>query len=306
MPDEALKATERQYVSLLSAASPGIQVQLSLYTLPGISRSEASQRHIASIYSSIDDMWNGQLDGLIVTGREPLAADLKDEPYWDSFTRTVQWAYENAYATVWSCLAAHAAVLQMDGIPRVKRNDKLFGIFPCTRIVDHPLMAQTPAQLELPHSRWNSLPMKQLVESGYTVLTHTSEMEVDTFVKQEKKLFVFFQGHPEYDADTLLREYRRDVGRHCKGETPLFPSAPSNYFDADTTHALSVLWQRASPSERNGLSSEISAVLENSFIRNTWMAGSARVYRNWLFHICRQKAELSRSKARKPTPCLVP
>lgn len=118
MSDEALKGTERQYLSLLGAASHGLQIHLSLYTLPGIPRGEASQRHVASIYSSIEDMWDGELDGLIVTGREPLAADLKEECYWDSFVRTLEWAREHAHATIWSCLAAHAAVLHMDGIRR--------------------------------------------------------------------------------------------------------------------------------------------------------------------------------------------
>lgn len=299
MPDEALKATERQYISLLDAASDGVQVRLSLYTLPGVPRNEASSRHIASLYSNIEDLWEGQLDGLIVTGREPLAPDLKAEPYWESFTNTLAWAQENAHSTVWSCLAAHAAVLHLDGINRAKRNDKLFGIFPCSRLTDHPLMAKAPAALALPHSRWNSLPEDQLLSHGYSVLTRTSDTEVDTFIKQQKKLFVFFQGHPEYEADTLLREYRRDVLRYLKGETPRYPSMPRDYFDRETVLALGALQLRSESCPKSELLPAIATVLGNIRIESTWRSSATSIYENWLRHIRAQKDSAMRSTIRK-------
>src|SRR2546429_6417390 len=41
---------------------------------------------------------------------------------------------------------------------------------------------------------------------------------VDMFVKELNSLFVFFQGHPEYEATTLLLEYRRDIKRFLRRE----------------------------------------------------------------------------------------
>ena len=35
--------------------------------------------------------------------------------------------------------------------------------------------------------------------------------------------FVFLQGHPEYDANSLAREYRRDMDRYMRGETEREP-----------------------------------------------------------------------------------
>jgi homoserine O-succinyltransferase len=81
MSDEALKATERQFISLLDSASDKMPVHLSFYTLPGVPRNCLTANHISSRYSNIEDLWNGHLDGLIVTGREPMAANLADEPY---------------------------------------------------------------------------------------------------------------------------------------------------------------------------------------------------------------------------------
>jgi homoserine O-succinyltransferase len=211
MPDEALKATERQFLSLLDSASDGMQIRLLHYMLPDVPRQETARRYLNSFYASVEDLWDGHLDGLIVTGREPLASNLKQEPYWESFTRLAEWAESNTYSTVWSCLAAHAAVLHLDGIVRVRRNDKLFGIFECARAAEHPLTSATPSRFRLPHSRWNGAPEEDLTACGYSVLTRSADAGVDTFIKQRKKLFVFFQGHPEYEFDTLLREYRRVI-----------------------------------------------------------------------------------------------
>jgi homoserine O-succinyltransferase/O-acetyltransferase len=296
MPDEALKATERQFISLLNSASDGMQILLSLYTLPGVPRNESSRRHIAGLYSSIEDLWGGELDGLIVTGREPLAANLKDEPYWDGFTKTLAWAQERAHATVWSCLAAHAAVLHMDGISRAKRNTKLFGVFECARVLDHPLTARTGSRFTLPHSRWNGLRENTLTGCGYSVLTQTADAEVDTFIKQQKKLFVFFQGHPEYDSDTLLREYRRDIGRYFKGQIPQYPLMPQGYFDCETVDVLNALQQRMLSGEGDELLPEISAALSNICIENTWQSSARRIYTNWLRYIRAAKEKAVRPK----------
>jgi homoserine O-succinyltransferase/O-acetyltransferase len=228
MPDEALKATERQYLSLLRSASDGMQIRLLHYMLPDVPRQDPARRHLASFYASVDDLCAEHLDGLIVTGREPLATDLKQEPYWESFTRLAEWAESNTHSTIWSCLAAHAAVLHMDGIGRVRRHDKLFGIFECARAANHPLTAATASRFRLPHSRWNGVAERDLIACGYRVLTRAADAGVDTFIKQQKKLFVFFQGHPEYESDTLLREYRRDIGRYFKGETDMRPSIPKD------------------------------------------------------------------------------
>jgi len=289
MSDEALLATEYQFISLLDSASDNMPVHLSFYTLPGVPRNGLTAKHIDRRYSNIEDLRDGHLDGLIVTGREPIAENLADEPYWESFTRVLAWAEANCHATVLSCLAAHAAILSMDGIRRVKRDDKVFGIFECTRVSDHPLTAGTASQFRLPHSRWNGVPEEQLADCGYKVLTRSAIAGVDTFIKQQKRLFVFFQGHPEYETDTLLREYRRDVGRYIKGEAPRYPLMPGNYFDETTVEELTEFETKAISRTSEELLPELNAILGNKRIANTWQDSAAGIYRNLLNHICAQK-----------------
>ena len=57
----------------------------------------------------------------------------------------------------------------------------------------------------------------ELTACGYGVLTQSSRRRVDSFLKNKKRsLFVHFQGHPEYGAQTLLKEYRRDIKRFLR------------------------------------------------------------------------------------------
>ncbi len=297
MPDAALEATERQFRALLASASDGITVRLSLYALPDVPRTEAGKRHIADSYSNVEDLWDSHLDGLIVTGAEPRTVNLTDEPYWEGLSRVLDWARDHTRSTVFSCLAAHAAVLQMDGISRSKGDDKHFGIFESGRVSDHRLMAGTPSRFTFPHSRWNSISEAELAANGYSILTRSPVAGVDIFIKQLKSLFVFFQGHPEYEADTLLREYRRDVGRYFRGETDTYPSLPRSYFDEDTTRALSALRGQAISDRGEDLLTYVSTTLEHGAIYNTWHSTAACIYRNWLQYIRDEKeAEIHRNR----------
>jgi homoserine O-succinyltransferase/O-acetyltransferase len=295
MPDGALDATEHQFLSLLDLASEDILVRLSFHALPNVPRNELGARHVRKFYSSVEKLWGKKLDGLIVTGREPLTENLTDEPYWESLGKVIEWAKDNTYSTVWSCLAAHAALLHMDGIGRIKSNDKHCGVFECERLSDHPLTTDAPSCFKLPHSRWNGIPEDALTSCGYSVLTRAADAEVDTFVKQHKSLFVFFQGHPEYESKTLLLEYRRDVGRYLRGETNTYPLMPRSYFDHKTVIALTALQNEAMSRPREDLLAEVLTALGKSRIENTWHSTAACIYRNWLEYICSQK-ELKGSK----------
>jgi homoserine O-succinyltransferase len=290
MPDAAFRATERQFISLLDQASDEIPVKLLLYSLPGVPRTGASLHHAESHYSCTETLRETSLDGLIVTGREPTTLDLKHEPYWESFTRLLEWARLNTHSTVWSCLAAHAAILHMDGINRSKSCNKHFGALQCTRVAAHAMTAGAPATFCVPHSRWNGVAEDALNACGYTVLSRTNDAGVDSFVKEQDSLFVFFQGHPEYEADTLLREYRRDAARYLKGESDSYPLLPSGYFDEPTAGALSALREEAIACRSKQLLTRVAAVLEKPEIENTWRLTASKIYRNWLEYIRARKS----------------
>jgi homoserine O-succinyltransferase/O-acetyltransferase len=289
MPDGALVSTERQFLTLLDAAAGGILVRLSLYALPDVPRCDSGRAHIRSFYSGIENLANRHLDGIIVTGTEPRVSNLIDEPYWGSMTGVLDWAEYNTYSTVWSCLAAHAAVLYMDGIARRRLDDKRFGLFECTPVDGHRLTAGIPSPVVMPHSRWNDLPEKELLDAGYRVLMRSKDAGVDTFVKRRRNLFVFFQGHPEYEANTLLLEYRRDIGRYLRRERDTYPTPPNGYFDREARDILARVHKHALRDRRPEILADfpVSQIEEN--LAKPWDTSAVRIYRNWLTYLCAQK-----------------
>ncbi len=299
MPDGALLATEQQFFSLLNAASGDFSVSLSLYSLPGIPRSSWAQNHIDQHYRSVESLWDAELDGIIVTGREPIAAKLSDEPYWPSFVSLLEWAREKTYSTVWSCLSAHAAVLHMDGIQRIRSSQKHSGILDSDRVGEHPIIETLPARFRLPHSRWNGLSEADLSSSGYQVLVRTDEAGVDSFVKQEQSLFLFFQSHPEYELETLQMEYRRDVIRFLRGESNKYPNVPGSYFDLQTEQALLDLQLAAGVESHHDVSSRLTAILASAEVKNSWQPIAATLYGNWLKYISAQKKTCMQKKSQK-------
>src|SRR5262245_5784010 len=165
MPDSALKTTECQFLSLIEAAAGKITVRVKFYALDTVPRSDPGLRHVAS-YSRLEELCDARCDGLIVTGNEPRAQNLTDEPYWAGLAQLMDWAEGNTFSTIWSCLAAHAAVLYLDGIRRERLKEKRFGVFDCIRVADHELTAGFPSRIQIPHSRWNDLSEEQLRKAG--------------------------------------------------------------------------------------------------------------------------------------------
>src|SRR6185369_16146934 len=154
MPDAAFKATEGQFVSLLEAASrDDLNIILRLYLLPEIPRKALSANDTRK-YLSAETLLDSRLDGLIVTGREPMMQELTEECYWERFTVVLEWARDNTYSAIWSCLAAHAAVLHLDGIRRQRNEKKYSGVMECERVSEHRLNANTPCRFHVPHSRY--------------------------------------------------------------------------------------------------------------------------------------------------------
>ncbi|MGH9743808.1 MAG: homoserine O-succinyltransferase MetA [Candidatus Acidiferrum sp.] len=294
MPDAALEDTELQFFELLNAAAGEIPVRLKLFSLPGIPRGDRGTEHLNGSYFDIKDLLNDRFDGVIITGTEPHHSDLRQEPYWGVLTEVLEWTKYNSHSTVLSCLAAHASVLYMDGIERRPMGDKKFGVFEERKVFPHALTNSTTERIRFPHSRWNDVPGDELSSCGYTVLCESAEAGVNLFVKKkEDSLFVHFQGHPEYGAGTLAKEYRRDVRRYLKHERQTYPSLPFGYFDADATKALTEFREKALAQTHQGLMTSFPDGVIADGLESPWRASALGVYRNWLHYLAEGKGASS-------------
>ncbi|MHB8283768.1 MAG: homoserine O-acetyltransferase/O-succinyltransferase family protein [Caulobacteraceae bacterium] len=243
MPDGAYQVAERRFGQLMGAAAGPRGMEMRMFALPGVERSPAIAARMAARYQSAEDIPAAGLDALVVTGAEGRTTDLRDEAFWPAFAQLADWAALTRTPTLWSCMAAHAAVLHFDGVARQRLPGKCSGVFAVDR-VGPDLGRAAGAGWMAPHSRYNTLREADLVGAGYALLTHSAQCGVDSFVRDGDP-FLFCQGHPEYDADALALEYRRDMLRYLRREREAPPALPEHYFTADAEAELSELTARA-------------------------------------------------------------
>ena len=290
MPDAAIRSLERQFRGLLQAGAGDLEVLLKGYYCPKVPRSEAAKATFLQPYQEADELWDSQIDGLIVTGAEPRAEKITDEPVWPLLARLIDWAEDHTISAIWSCLAAHAAVFKMSGVTRRPLDTKLSGLFQCRKTMEHCLTDGTPGSWFVPQSRYNGLPEVELMAHGFQPLTRL-DAGFDSFIKQNKSLFIFFQGHPEYDSELLLLEYFRDVKRFSEGDTDTYPEPPEAYFDRDMLLKLedcrAQAFQQRGPEAFNA----VTRLLRGHQINNLWRSPSTIIFQNWLKYLAKEKAK---------------
>jgi homoserine O-succinyltransferase len=292
MPDAALEDTELQFFGLLDEASGDFPICVRLYSLVGVPRGERGVEHLRNFYCDFTDLWHRNFDAAIITGTEPREADLRNEPYWKLLAEVFDWAARETTSALLSCLAAHASVLHNDGITRHRLPDKQFGVFESQKRCADGLTRDMASVVRFPHSRWNEVRESDLVAAGYSVLTNSKEAGVDLFSKKTRRsLFLHCQGHPEYSAETLFKEYRRDVRRFLRQERETYPTLPHGYFDQAASTTFATFRERAVSSK----SEEMMALFPESMIghlQNTWRSSALSIYRGWLQYIASERATL--------------
>jgi len=290
MPPSAMAATTKHFTDFVRLATHEGEVRFRYFSLSNFRRGD-------DYYEDIDALWKSNLDGLIVTGAEPRAASMTGEPLWPMLKRLVDWAGENTISTIWSCFAAHAAVFRLDGLKRQRFDEKLSGVFQCTKVAEHSVVSAAPPQWPVPHSRYNTISEDLLKQSGYTVLSRGPQIGADTFLKQShNSLFLFFQGHPEYGRETLFREYCRDIDRFLSGQRRSYPKIPEGYFTQDIIGRFATLEEKA----LRAPSAELLFAFDESLATATehsWQEPAQRWSSGWLSYIAAQKSKCSESRA---------
>jgi homoserine O-succinyltransferase len=284
MPDAALQATERQFLRLIGSSNRIAQFYVHLFSFPEIPRGEAAQAHIDRYYNSFEDLRAEGLDALIISGANPAQADITLEPFWDPLEEVVLWARDNVCSVMCSCLATHAIVRMLWGFERYPLPQKRWGVY-SNRITReaHPLIANINTRFDAPHSHVYEVNAKQFEAAGLKVLAKSDIADLHLGVSPDGLRFVFFQGHPEYDAVSLLKEYRREVVRYLEGVREDYPPFPENYFFDEALRIFSDY--RRKVEQAQGDYEGLPEFPENEAIQwvdNTWTDTGKAIANNWL------------------------
>jgi homoserine O-succinyltransferase len=287
MPDGAFDATERQFLDLLNDGSGAAVLELRRYTMAGVPRGEHSSQRIRDEYFPLTDIYLNPPDMLIVTGSNPIEERIQDELYWADLVELLTWARKHVNTMLLSCLSAHAALEIFDDIPRVRLPTKCTGVFLQSIDVTNELATGLESEILLPHSRWNTVPHEALELDGYNIIVRSDDTGWGVASKViDGVQVVLVQGHPEYDPSSLIREYRRDVGRYVRGERDDLPYLPYHCASSDDWDLLERVHQEILEGTRD------PRVLDQIPFDDIgdrapwpWRAMAIRLYANWLSNV---------------------
>ena len=231
MPDAALEATERQFMRLVGSCNRIAQFYVYPFSFPEIPRGEAAMEHVHRYYNSFEQLQEQGLDALILSGANPALADITAEPFWKPLEKVVHWAKDNVCSVMCSCLATHAIVQMLFGFERYLLPQKRWGVY-SNRVTGqfHPMTSNIDSRFNAPHSHTYEVSSRQFSQAGLLILATGKVSDIHLGTSPDGFRFIFFQGHPEYDSVSLLKEYKREVMRYINGIHVDYPPFPENYF----------------------------------------------------------------------------
>ncbi len=218
--------TETQLARVLG--NTPLQVEIDFLMTASHKSKNTSQDHIDEFYKTFDDIKGNKYDGFIITGAPVELLDFKDVTYWNELTEIMEWTKTNVTSTMHICWAAMAGLYYHYGIKKYNLPKKLFGVY--RHIADRKttmLVRGFDDEFYVPHSR-HSYVKSEDIDKNPDLLTIASSPDAGVYiVASSDKKQIFVTGHSEYDADTLSKEYFRDV------EAGLDIDIPKNYFAGD-------------------------------------------------------------------------
>ena len=231
--------TETQLLRKLSNTPLQISVEL-LQTASYVGHYTDSS-HLDSFYTTFDQIKNKNFDGLIITGAPVENLEFSQVDYWDELCQIMEWSKTHVHSTLHICWGAQAGLYYHYGIPKRTLPKKLFGVYehrvlkpssPWFRGFDDVFYAPNSRYTEVWETDIRQTPQLEMMASGDKAGVFA--------VKSEDSRHFFVLGHPEYDPDTLAKEYFRDV------EKGLDIDIPVNYFPQnDPTRPPLVRWRSA-------------------------------------------------------------
>ena len=231
--------TETQLLRKLS--NTPLQIEVDLLQTASYVGHYTDVSHLDSFYTTFDQIKDKKYDGMIITGAPVENMEFDQVDYWNELCEIMEWTKTHVHSTLHICWGAQAGLYYHYGIPKRSLDAKLFGVFehkvlkpssPWFRGFDDVFYAPNSRYTEVWEEDIRAIPELEMVAAG-------DQSGVFAVKSTDSRRF-FVLGHPEYDPDTLAKEYFRDVD---KG---LDIAVPVNYFpDDDPSKTPLVRWRSA-------------------------------------------------------------
>lgn len=219
--------TETQLLRLLS--NTPIQTEIDLMATSSYTPKNCSKTHMVNFYQTFDQIKDNRYDGMIITGAPVEHMKFEDVAYWDELAAVMEWSKSHVYSTLHICWGAQAGLYYHYGIPKHQLEEKMFGIFPHKHKWEKPvrLFRGFDDIFYVPHSRHTEVRREDILAFPNLRLLSESDDSGVFAATDMKGRKIFITGHPEYDPNTIKKEYFRDLSKGIN------VSIPKNYFPED-------------------------------------------------------------------------
>ena len=229
--------TETQLARLLG--NTPLQVELTLMHTTSHKSKNTSEEHLLAFYTTFDKIKENRYDGMIITGAPVEHMPFEAVEYWDELCEIMEWSRTHVHSTFHICWGAQAGLYYHFGINKKPLDKKMFGIFPHTADYKKSILFRGFDDVFMvPHSRHTTVDREDIERTPELRILASSEQAGVFAVSTKRGRQIFITGHAEYDAETLKKEYVRDVNAGKPVDVPF------NYFpDDDPTKDPIVTWR---------------------------------------------------------------
>lgn len=222
--------TELQFLKQFNHLSADVQLT---FLYPASHHFKGTQTKIMTdSYFNFVQVKAHHYDGLIITGAPVEKLPFTQVDYWQEFCQIIAWTHHHVLESLFECWAAQAGLFIDFAIPKRCLKNKLFGVFTATT----PYLG-TGGIIKMPQSRHSTSILDPYnLPADLQILANSKE--VGPMILQSRHLHhTYITGHPEYDRDTLAKEYQRDQQKH------LAIQIPQHYFTDENNDQVNYSWQ---------------------------------------------------------------
>lgn len=215
--------TETQLSRLLG--NTPLQVEIELIHTGSYHSKNVSEEHLLAFYKEFTDVKEEYFDGMIITGAPVEKMEFEDVEYWTELEEIMEWTKTHVHSTLHICWGAQAGLYYHYGIKKYMLEEKISGVY--EHEVEYKrsiLFRGFDDTFLVPHSRYTTVKREDIEKvPDLRILASSKKAGVYAVTTCGGKQ-IFITGHSEYDAETLAKEYRRDVSNGLPAKIP------ENYF----------------------------------------------------------------------------
>lgn len=218
--------TETQLSRLLG--NTPLQVELTLMNTQTHRSKNTSEEHLLAFYKVFDEVKHENFDGMIITGAPVEHLEFEEVEYWDELCSIMEWSKTHVFSTFHICWGAQAGLYYHFGVKKYALDKKMFGIYPHTADYKRSILLRGFDDVFMaPHSRHTTVLREDIEKIPEIKILASSEEAGIYAMSTENGRQIFITGHSEYDAETLNKEYKRDIAAGKEIDIP------KNYFPND-------------------------------------------------------------------------